>query len=298
MASIDRLRAVEVLIAVTDTGSFTAAASLLNLTPGAISKQIARLEDHLGQRLLHRTTRAVSLTTVGSHYVDMCRPLLAGFNAAEHEVGHAVDELEGKVKLSAPRVMGRRCILPAVFEFMEQWPKVSIETLFTERWVDMVAERVDFAIRIAGEMPDAQYVGKRVGQYSAMLVASPAYLKARGEPRETTDLSAHDGLMLSAKNRELSWDIEHDTIHPVIRFVAEDVWSLYEAAKRGLGIAVVPAEWVVRELESGQLVEVLPGRMTQVRDIWIVRMSNAYTPPVVSSLIEHLDTHLSTFQGI
>lgn len=293
MSSLDRLRAVEVLLAVVEGGSFSAAAKKLGLTPGAVSKQIANLEEHLGHCLIHRTTRSMSLSAEGEKYLELCQPLLHGFDQADATMMNLkTGALVGRIKISAPIVFGRREVLPLLFDFMERWPDVEVETLFEDRWVDLVEERVDLVVRLARELPDLNLVGKCLGDYPSVLAASTSYINARGPFERIEDLKGCDGLMLRARSSELTWRVGGQLVRPRLKLVMGDLSSLVEAVRRGLGIAAVPKAWIQKELNRGELVELFPGKLELTRKVWLLRKESTYPTQLVDNMASHLEQGL------
>lgn len=284
MSGPDRFRSLETLVAVADGGSFSEAARRLGVTPGAVSRQIARLEEHLDTRLIHRTTRSQSLTEAGRTYLERLRPVLHEVLAAESSLRDTDSApLRGRLRLTAPRVLGRVVLMPTVLDFLQRWPEVQVDVLLTDSWVDLTGEGVDLALRVARTLPDSRLVGKRVSDYTSTLVASPDYLATHGTPIRAAELSNHQGLMLRTSSAEVSWPTTEGALHPRPRLVSDDLGVLYNAARRGLGITALPRLWVARALADGVLVEVLPGALTLRREVWLLRPDRTYTLRVVSA---------------
>ena len=292
MLEPDALRGVQMLAAVADQGSFTAAARVLGLTPSGVSKAVARLEEQHGVQLVRRTTRSLSLTEVGARYLARCRPVLAELAAATAELEDTQSTFAGTLRVTAPSVLGREVVGPCALAFLARWPEVSIETRFLDAYVDLAAERFDLAVRVARQLPDSSLVGRQVIDYTSVLVASPAYLARRGTPRSPEALDEHDGLMLRTSAVEATWPTVHGDVRPRMRLLSGDIRELHQAALHGLGIATIPGPWVREDLASGRLVEVLPGTLELHRQVWLLRPHRRYTPRLVEVFADALTAAL------
>ena len=294
---MDRLMAISTLLRVASAGSFSAAARALQVTPAAVSKQIARLEEHLGIRLVHRTTRSQTLTEAGARYVEQCRPLLAELETAEQALRGEDETPRGTLRVTAPAVFGRLRVMPQVLAFLDAWPDVRVEALFTDARVDLAGTSMDLAIRLAGELPDSTMVGRRIGTIRRLLVASRSYLASRGVPQQPDDLMAHDCLLFRRHDGHVSWTFDMDgrahTLRPPHRMSSNDTETLLGAALAGMGIADLPDYMVAEAVAAGALQPVLDAEFHHQQSIWALQPSRALVPARVTRFVELLERSLA-----
>src|SRR5882757_3871330 len=188
---MDRIDAMQAFVAVADLQGFAPAARKLGLSPSAVTRLIAALEERLGARLLQRTTRQVTLTDAGSRYLERARRILADVEEAENSVEAERTRPEGQLVISAPFGFGRLHVAPVVSAYLKRYPEVSIDLRLSDRRINLVEDGVDLAVRI-GHLPDSTLVARHVGQMRRVVVASAGYLKRRGEPKRPADLASHD----------------------------------------------------------------------------------------------------------
>lgn len=181
---------MSILIAVVDAGSLSAAARLLDMPLATVSRKLAELETHLKTRLLHRSTRQLSLTEAGISYVAACRRILEEIGEAERAATGEYASPKGELLVTAPVAFGRLHVVPVVAEFLAQYPEISVNLMLTDRVVHLMDEHADAAIRI-GELPDSMLMATRVGTVRRVICASPAYLAAHGVPARPQDLAGH-----------------------------------------------------------------------------------------------------------
>jgi len=187
---MNRLDSMSILIAVVDAGSLSAAARLLDMPLATVSRKVAELEAHLNTRLLHRSTRQLSLTEAGISYVAACRRILEEIGEAERAATGEYASPKGELLVTAPVAFGRLHVVPVVAEFLTQYPDISVNLLVTDRVVHLMDEHADAAIRI-GELPDSMLMATRVGTVRRLVCASPGYLTAHGVPARPQDLAGH-----------------------------------------------------------------------------------------------------------
>lgn len=255
----DRLSGIREFVTVVEAGSFAAAAMRLNLSRSAVGKAVARLEARLGTRLCHRTTRVLSLTEDGIAFYERCVRALKELEAAELAVESGRQEPQGKVQVTVPVVIGRRCVAPVLFEVARQYPALVLEMSFSDRPVDLIEEGYDLAIR-NGTLPDDPGLMSRALVRQRMTVcASPAYLKARGRPKTLADLSAHQAIDYANPRYTRSWlfPAQRGSLTEIMmkgRLRLDDLEAICDAAAAGLGLAWVPY-WLIRSrIAHGELV--------------------------------------------
>src|SRR4030081_1178412 len=187
---MDRIDAMQAFVAVADLPGFAAAARKLGLSPSGVTRLIAALEDHLGARLLQRTTRSVTLTDVGARYLERIRRILADVEETEGSVQDERTRPSGRLVVSAPVGFGRLHVSPVLSAFLKRYPEVSGELRLEDRIVNFVGDGVDLAVRI-GHLPDSSLVARHVGEMRRIIVASHGYLKRRGEPKRPEAIASH-----------------------------------------------------------------------------------------------------------
>jgi len=258
-----QLGSIELFCKAADLGSFTAAAQALGLTPAAVSRSIARLEQRLGTRLFARTTRQVRLTDEGRLYHEQCRQALAQLEAAALAVSGRRAAPQGVLRISLPTTYAHYRVLPVLSRFTQRYPEVSVDLHITNRNVDLVEEGFDLAIR-QGEPQDSRLVARRLEDATLGVFASPAYLKRRGRPKALDDLAQHDCIqfVLPSTGRTLPYVFREDgqdterELRGAVR-VQEDVLGCVSYAVAGGGLCQTYHYIARQALQRGELVEVL-----------------------------------------
>lgn len=257
---MDRFVAMEAFVRVVERGGFSAAAKDLRLSRAMVSRHVQELEAHLGARLLHRTTRKVSLTEAGKVYFDRSTHLLSELAAAEGEVGELHARPRGNLKVNGPVVFGARHLATAVADYMQAFPEVKVELTLNDRFVDLVEEGYDVAIRI-GRLEDSSLMARRLAPCRVVVVAAPAYLARRGVPRTPDDLMNHDCVRYMYGEGGEVWPFTGPggpgqvRVHGQLRTNNGEAMRI--AALSGNAIAALPSFIVSEELASGALVPLL-----------------------------------------
>lgn len=275
-------------------GSFAAAARETGSAPSTLAKAVARLEQGLGVKLFHRTTRQVSLTPDGERLYRRCQRLLAEVEELHAEAQGVRDVVSGTLRLDLPIVLGRRFLLPLLAQLSRTHPGLALDVRLQDAYVDLVKEGIDVAVRV-GELKDSTLVARRFGTQSMVLVASPAYVEARGRPKRLDQLAAHDALLfrMPSSGKDRPWQFRQQgnpvELHPASRVRLNDGEGLVEAAKLGLGVAQLPDYFVREELARGELVELLPNHRPAPLPISIVYPGARLVPQRVKVLLEALE---------
>jgi DNA-binding transcriptional LysR family regulator len=253
---VDRLEAMNAFVAVADLQGFAAASRRLGLSPPAVTRLIAALEEHLGARLLQRTTRQVSLTDAGRRYLERARRILADVGEAEGAAQAERTVPTGRFVVAAPSVFGRIHVAPLVSQYLTRYPDVTAELTLSDRVLNLVEDGVDAAVRI-GLLEDSSHVARNVGATRRVLVASPGYLARRRAPRTLAELAEHDAIQFSALSPSPEWRFVEDgrearvTIRP--RFVTTSADAAISHAERGGGLTLVLAYQVAESVRAGRL---------------------------------------------
>jgi DNA-binding transcriptional LysR family regulator len=286
-------QSLQLLVAIADLRSFSAAATRLGLTPSAVSKAIARTEARLGVRLVQRTTRRVSLTDLGEAYVARGRQLLADVEALERDVAARDSAVRGSLRIAAPTVYGAVRIAPLATRFQQENPGVVMELRCDDRLVDLVEERVDVAVRMVAD-PPAELVARPLEDDRRGLYASPAYLRQHRAVRSAEDLASHVGLRYgSGSAQSVVWRLrlpggEEEAVRLPVAFSSDSVLAVREAAHAGLGIAELPAYLAEKDVASGALSEVLAGWIPVRRRVFAIYLPSRYLPARVRAFVDFL----------
>jgi DNA-binding transcriptional LysR family regulator len=257
---MDRLYLMTVFVAVAEEESFAGAARRLGMSPPAVTRAIASLEDRLGVKLLNRTTRYVRATDAGERYLDDARRVIAAADEADEAAVGINAEPRGHMTITAPVLFGRMYIMPGIVNFLQTYPETSVSALFLDRVVNMLEEGVDVGIRI-GELSDSSYRALRVGQVRRVLCASPAYLKKNGIPITPQELKQHQVIVASGVTQSVEWrfldqgEPVNVRMKPRLTVCTND--GAIEAALQGLGVTRLMSYQVAPLLVSGKLKVVL-----------------------------------------
>ncbi len=286
---MSKLEDLDIFARVAATGSMSQAARDLDLAPALISKRIKRLEERLGARLFQRTTRQISLTEVGEGFYERVVAILAGLEDAESFVSGRLQDVTGKLKISAPTSFGRMHVAPHLKRFFDANPHISINLILSDEYQDLVGEGYDLAIRI-GKLDDSSLVARRLAPVRRILCASAAYLEDHGAPETIADLDRH--LCLPAHNRA-HWELNGPdgtvTLKPEGPLTTNSSEVVREAVLSGLGIALRSTWDIGRELAAGQLVRVLPDwEGPRTTGLYAVYPSRQYLPAKVRVFIDFL----------
>lgn len=257
---MDKVSELVVFARVAELASFTAAAESLGVDRSVASKAVTRLEDRLGTRLFHRTTRKLSLTAAGEELLRRVAGPLGEIDAAERELAARKSEPRGKLRVALPMGFGLMHIAPAIPDFLAQNPRLSLEAVLDDRPTDLVASGLDLAIRIA-ELESSSLVATRIATIDHVAVAAPAYLARHGTPRAPHELLAHRCLVYATQPGKAVWKFEGADgvveVEPPAALAANNSLLLREAALAGAGIALTPRFYVAGDLGEGRLTEIL-----------------------------------------
>lgn len=284
-------RHAEVFVRVVDEGGFTAAARALDVPKSAVSAAVSKLEAELGVRLLHRTSRTMTLTEEGAAFYRQARPALAALAEAEASVKEARGALRGTVRITASVEVATRILEPHLARFLLLHPGVSIETVLTARVVDLAAEGIDLAVR-AGGVGDESLVARPLRAEEAGLFASPSYLERRGHPRRLADLEAHDCLVHRPVGGRGTFRLHGtrglESVEVKARLGADQLGLLVRAAASGVGIGLFPFFLCEAEVARGELVRVLPSHTMRGAPLQLVHATARYVPRRVLALRDFL----------
>lgn len=301
MSKMELLAPMRTFVRVVEAGSFTAVAAEQNTTQPTVSRQIAALEEHLGARLLTRTTRALTLTDDGRAFYEHALRALEAVAEAEGVVGRRRGRPSGLLRLATPVVFGRLHIVPRLAPFLARYPDVSVEVVMSDSFADLIEQGIDVAIRV-GEVTDPGLIAKRIGTVRRVTVASPAYLKQRGTPRSPTDLAAHDCIVYTRLATGNRWTFESPngpiTVEVGGRFKADNSEGVREGVLGGLGIAVIPTFAFGNEIKAGSARVLLKDFEPRQLPMHAVYPSRRLVPLKVRAIIDYLTGEFALDPGL
>ncbi|UUE41404.1 LysR family transcriptional regulator [Pectobacterium aroidearum] len=288
---MDRFQAMEIFIRVVDAGSFKKAAETLHVLPSTVTRSIKELESHLGARLLNRTTRALSITDVGLRYYDNCKAILRDVHAAESVTAQQKGELNGTIRIGAPPSLVKNFLIPALPDFCERYPGITLDFHLGDATVDIVQHGIDCVIR-TGEPPLSRLVARRLGAFHWYICASPRYLEQHGHPATLDSLKAHTavGYIHSRTGRSTRWGF-HDEAHTVAMPLAgqisvNDTDAYVAAGVAGLGLIRIASYMVRQPLADGHLVRLFPDIGAPLEPIFILYPQSRHLSPAIRAFID------------
>ena len=291
------LNRVSAFVRVVHDGSFTAAAKTLGLPKSSISRSVAQLEQDLGIRLLHRTTRQLHLTDAGAAFFERVSRALTDIDDATVAASDTQAELSGAVRVTAPVDLGVWSLAPILARFIRQHPKIRVDLQLSGRVVDLVAEGFDLAVR-AGPLRDSSLIARRVGELQSVAYASPKYLKRRGTPKALEDLIGHDCVLFRSITGKARWELTHDdgrsgAVDVSGAITTDDMSFVRSAVMSGCGIGLLPEFLCARAEQRGRVVRVLPSWSFHGAVLHLAYPSSRFVPQRVVVLREFLMRELA-----
>jgi DNA-binding transcriptional LysR family regulator len=289
---MDRLEGMQLFIRVVETGSFSKASSDLGITQPTATKHVAALEQRLGARLLHRSTRGVTPTEIGALYYEKCLAIARELEEADNLAGLQQSNVRGQLRISTSVAFGRRVMVPLVIEFMREHPELHIDLSFDDRYVNLVEQGVDLAIRM-GQLADSSLGATYLGLNPWVVVGSPAYLARHGTPAQPDELAQHAALIYSTVQDDARWRFAGPEgqslqvpVHGPLR--SNNLSALLAAAREGMGLAALPWYVAHASVESGAVQPVLTDWTLPSQEIHAVFPSPRMVPAKVTGLIRFL----------
>jgi DNA-binding transcriptional LysR family regulator len=288
---VDRFKEMQAFAAVADAGSFVRAAESLQVSKTAVSRLIGDLEARLGVRLLHRTTRRLSLTAEGEVFHARCKALTADVEEAEAEVTARAGEAVGQLRLNVPVSFGLMHLAPLWPAFLQQHPKVTLDVTLADRIIDLVDEGYDLAVRIA-QLPASSLVSRKIASTRLVLCASPDYLRRHGEPSHPADIARHAVFTYTLLATGDTWNFEGPDgpveVRVTPRLRSNNGDTCCAAALQHQGIVLQPSFMVSQHLRAGALVEVLPQYRSLELGVYALYASRRHVTPKVRVVIDFL----------
>jgi DNA-binding transcriptional LysR family regulator len=289
--AIEGFGSIPVFVAVVENGGFTAAARTLGISKSAVSKRINQLEKHLGVRLLHRTTRKLSLTEAGERYFEHAGQALAAAGRAEDAVTELQGEPQGKLRISSPMSFGRLHVAPLIPKLLQRYPKLQIDLTMDDRRVDLVAEGFDVAIRSGSvSLPDSSLIARKLAPLRQVLCASPDYIDRCGLPNKPAELTEHNCVLFSYSSDVNEWTLygegEPEVIQVTGRYRVNNSEAILEALREGIGIGRLPTFVAGPDLKAGRLVQLFESYRIPDHTIYAVFPEREYLPAKVRVFLD------------
>jgi len=294
---MDRVNAVQLFVRVVETCSFSKAAAELGITQPTATKAIAATEERLGVRLLHRSTRGVTPTEVGALYYEKCKVIERAIDEAEDVAVLRQGSIGGQLRVSTSVGFGRRVLVPLALRYMQANPEVRLDISFDDRYVDLVEQGIDVAIRM-GQMADSTLGARYLGANPWVMVASPAYLATHGEPRATADLARHACIVYSSVQGDDRWrllppDAKLESVPVDGPLRANNLSAVLAGARAGLGLAILPWYVAWESIDEGKVRPVLTDHALPAQEMHAVFPSPKLVPQKVIHFIDHLQQALA-----
>lgn len=291
---MSRWEGFEELVKVVEVGSFSGAARSMGVSKGHVSQRVSQLEDRLGTRLLHRTTRKLSLTELGNLYYQRCRQVVEELDEIETAVTQFQQKATGLLKISSPNLLGEMQLVPAVAEFVKEHTALEVELNFYSRRVDLVEDGYDIAIQV-GKREDINVINRVIASTRFQLVASPKFLNDNGSPGAPQDLKSLDCLQFTEYGVSKPWRFRRENEDITVR--GKRVWQsnsghcLLAAARAGMGIAYLPDYYLAKDLKEGHLIPILEEWCTVNRDIVAIYQQRRHLSAKVKLFVDFLEKH-------
>lgn len=289
---MDSLGAMRVFVRVVETGSFSRAAVELGATQPTATKAVAAAEKRLGARLLHRTTRGVTPTEVGTLYYERCKSILRDVEEADNVASVVQAEIAGTLRIGSSVAFGRRVLVPLVLRYRREHPQLQLDLSFDDHYVNLVEQGIDVALRM-GRLADSSLGARYLGLNPWLLVGAPRYVQARGAPRKPEDLARHDCIVYSSVQGDARWHFRrpggHEATVPVhgpLR--ANNLSAVLDACRDGMGLAILPG-YVAREsLADGRVVPLMSDHALPSQEMHAVFPSPRLVPRKVTAFVDWL----------
>lgn len=286
---MDRITAMQVFVSVVDSGSQSAAADQLDLSRPVVSRYLAELEEWAGARLLHRTTRKLSLTAAGAEMLPRCRQMLELATDMKNVVAIPEDAPQGLLRITVSTSFGQAQLAAAVADYVKLYPGVTVDMLLLDRVVNLVEERIDLAIRISKEL-DPNLIARRLTVCRSVVCASPAYLREYGKPTQPEQLALHNCLTHSYYGSVWLLERDNEPVNVAVKgnISANDATSLVQATLAGAGVSLLPTYLAAPFIRSGQLQALLPEYHPQEFGVFGVYASRKHMPATLRTMLDFL----------
>jgi DNA-binding transcriptional LysR family regulator len=292
---MDKLGSINIFVNAAEAGSFAAAGNRLGLSGSAVGKAVARLEEEMGVRLFHRSTRSMALTQEGSLFLETCRRIQTEFENARTQLSKSQNTPRGQLRVSLP--MAGMLLMPTISEFMKAYPEINLELDFNDRLVDVIEEGFDAVIR-TGEVRDSRLMSRKLGNFRHVIVAAPDYLNTYGRPAKPEDLLHHRCLHHRYANsgKLEPWPLVRDgnplRLDLPVTTIASTLEPLIYLTERSFGITCLPPFAVTNELAQGKLVSLLDDHLTGTGAFRVLWPTSRYLAPKIRVFVDFMATKL------
>ena len=293
-------KVMRLFVLTVEKGSLTAAADEIGLTPTMVGNHLRALEEHVGMRLINRTTRQQHLTEFGVRYYERCKDILSLVEDSQNIALQAKAEPQGKLRISLPHAFGFERFMPVVGDYMARYPKVTLDVIYTDREVDLLDEGFEAVVRI-GKVPDAYFVAKPLKPHSLVLCASPEYANRHGIPDTPDELEQHHCLTYLYSSGHFDdtsqeWHLKNSSgreykVKPESRLKMNNGLALRQAAISGLGIALLPLILIDKDLKNGRLLSLMPEYQFPERPLHLLYLPERHGSPKLRSFVEFVLEH-------
>jgi DNA-binding transcriptional LysR family regulator len=292
MVPIESLSGIATFVAVARAASFTQAGDMLGISKSAVGKAVARLEQRLGVKLFHRTTRRLALTADGEAYFAVCARALEGIAEAEGSLGTLLLVPAGRLRVDMPAAFGRKVMLPVLLDIGRAYPGLQMTLTFTDDVIDLVEEGVDLAIRFGTMEDSSDLVARRLTSHRWVICAAPDYLAQYGAPHTLADVAAHRCIVGYRRGRPLAWHVSEDgkptRLAPPPTYQISDAEAMIDAALAGVGLCQMPLALLRTHIDAGKLVTVLDDATARQIDVHAVWPRTAHLRPKVRHVVDTL----------
>lgn len=292
-----RLANIDLFVCAADQQNFAEAARIIGISPSAVGKAVARLEEHLGARLFSRTTRSVRLTEEGQIFYEHCKRMIEEFEETEASIFQNRQRPKGRLHVTVPHIVGHHLLMPILPEFVAKYPEIRLDIDFDDHVVDLVGEGFDIAVR-SGDLADTRLIARPLGEQHFTVCASPGYLETRGEPETPLDLASHDCIHFKypSSGRIAPWAFvpPHTNLVLPRTLTINNTDAGMRAALTGMGLAHLPVYVAERHVSKGDLVPVLGSFMKPFGSLSLVWPSNRQLLPKVRSFVDFIIENLSS----
>lgn len=286
---MDNFGALPVFVTVIETGGFSPAAKRLGISKSAVSKRVTQLEEQLGVKLIHRTTRKLSLTEAGEHFFQHARIAHEAAKDAQDAVTQLQGEPQGRLRINTPMSFGRLHIAPLIPEFLKRYPKITIEMVMDDKVADLIGGGFDIAIR-AGDLPDSTLIARKLAPLRNVLCASPEYLELHGTPGDLNELTDHNCLIFTYSKDVKEWvfvkDGQTQTVEVTGNYQVNNSEALREAILQGVGIGRLPTFAAGPDIKEGKLIPLFEQYQMPDKTIYAVFPERQYMPAKVRAFID------------
>lgn len=294
---ISNLNLIHVFIKVVEKQSFTAAAEALCLTKSVVSRHVNHLEEELGVKLLHRTTRRITLTEVGALYYQRCSGLIEEIENVSSKAQLFQNEPSGTLRISAPMDFGNLILTSMISSFMREFPKIEVELILTDKKLDLIQENLDMVIRV-GWLRDSSMISTKLGKTRQLVCSSKKYLEHHPIPKQPSDLTHHNWITLTELPNHGRWtfstpDNQLEVVTLKGNIQTNNAVSVGNFVKEGMGISALPEFTIVDSLKEGTLQVLLEDYKLEDVGIYAVYPTRDYLPLKVRTFIDHIKTHLA-----